>query len=52
LKALEREREVTCMWSSHNVRPTRAEPADSFLKSAPQSLSATLQLIDISNKEL
>ena len=39
------------MWSSHKVRPTRAEPADSFLKSAPQSFSATLQLIDASNKE-
>lgn len=38
----EMEIKFTCMWSSHKVRPTRAAPADNFLKSAPQSLSATL----------
>lgn len=31
------------MRSSHKVSPTKAAPAESFLKSAPQSLSATLQ---------
>uniref|UniRef100_A0A0A9HE95 Uncharacterized protein n=1 Tax=Arundo donax TaxID=35708 RepID=A0A0A9HE95_ARUDO len=33
--------EASCMWSSHNVRPTSAAPADSMRKSAPQSFSAT-----------
>jgi len=39
-------RDLACMWSSHKVRPTRAAPPDNFLKSAPQSLSATLNYKD------